>query len=75
MLECDRIDVLEEINVKKTNGSRECIICRYWYFIKINVTFQPEVCTGCQDLVLKAINFNDFAIDTIKGSDYRIHFL
>ena len=26
------------------------------------------------DLMQKAINFNDVAIDSTKGSDYRIHF-
>ena len=31
-LEYDRIDVSEGIDVKKTDGSRECIIWHYWYF-------------------------------------------
>ena len=29
---------------------------------------------GCHDLLHKAMNFNDAAIVSIKGSDYRIHF-
>ena len=32
MLEYDRIDISEGINVNKTNLSKECDICRYWYF-------------------------------------------
>ena len=30
--EHDQIDVFEGIDVKKTNASKECDICHYWYF-------------------------------------------
>ena len=33
MLEYDRIDILEGIDIKKRNASKECKICHYWYFI------------------------------------------
>ena len=33
MLEDDRIDVSERIDVDKTKVSKECDICRYWYFL------------------------------------------
>ena len=33
MLEYNRIDVLEEIDVNKTNGLHECIICHNWYVL------------------------------------------
>ena len=36
MLKYDSIDVSEGFDVQKNNGSRECIICHYWYFLKIN---------------------------------------
>ena len=42
--------------------------------LKINFKFQLEVRNGCHDLTQKAINFNDVAIVSFKGSDYRIHF-
>ena len=32
MLYYDRIDVSEGIDVNKTNESKECDICHYWYF-------------------------------------------
>ena len=32
MLEYGRIDISEEIDVNKTNASKECDICHYWYF-------------------------------------------
>ena len=54
MLEYNRINMSEGINVNKADGSRECIICHYWYFLDIDFTFQPEVCNGCHDLMQKA---------------------
>ena len=36
MLECDRIDISEGIDINKTNASKECNICHYWYFLDKN---------------------------------------
>ena len=72
MLEYDRTDVLGRIYINKTDGLRKFIICHYWYFLNINFKFQPEVCNGCHNLMQKAMNFNDVAIVTFKGNDYRI---
>ena len=74
MLEYDRIDVSKRTDVNKTDGLRECIICHYGYVLEINVKFQLEVCNGCHDLIQKAVSFNDPAIASVKGNDYRIHF-
>ena len=74
MLECDRIDISEAIDVNKTNVSKECDICHYWYFKDIGIKYEPYLCNSCLDLMQKAINFNDVAIiSSIKGSDYRMH--
>ena len=32
MLEYNRIDIFEGIDVNKTSASKECDICHYWYF-------------------------------------------
>ena len=32
MLEYERIDISEGININKTNLSKECDLCHYWYF-------------------------------------------
>ena len=71
MLEYDRIDVSEGIDINKTNASKECDICHYWYFLVKSFKYEPYLWNGCHDLVQKA-NFN--AIVSVKGSDYRIHF-
>ena len=41
----------------------------------INFRFEPEVCYGCHDSMQRAGNFIDVAIATVKGNDFRIHFL
>ena len=75
MLEYDRIDISEGIDVNKSNDkSKECDICHYWYFLDKNFTYEQHLCDGCHDLMQKAMTFNDVAIVSIKGSDYRIHF-
>ena len=74
MLEYDRIDISEGIDVNKTNASKECDICHYWYFKDIGFKYEPYLCNGCRDLTQKAISFNDAAIIYVKGSVYRIHF-
>ena len=74
MLEYYRIDISEGIDIKKTNASKECKICHYWYFKDIGLKYEPYLCNGCHGLMQNAISFNDIAIVYVKGSAYRIHF-
>ena len=50
MLEYERIDISEGIDVNKTNLSKECDICHYWYFKNICFKYEPCLCNGCHDL-------------------------
>ena len=75
MLEYDRIDISERMDINKINASKECDICHYWYFLDKKFNYEPYLCNGCHDLMQKAMNLNDVAIVSIKGNDYRIHFL
>ena len=74
MPEYDRIDISERIDVNKTNASKEFEICHYWYFLNEGFKYEPYLCNGCHDLMQKAMNFNDTAIASIKGNNYRIYF-
>ena len=74
MLEYDRIDISEGIDIDKTNKSKECNICHYWYFLDKNFNYEPYLCNGCHDLMQKSMSFKHAAIISIKGNDYRIHF-
>ena len=62
MLEYDRINILEGIDVKKTNWSKECDICHYWYFKNISFKHEPYLCNGCHNLMRKAMSVNNIAI-------------
>ena len=71
MLEYDRTDISEGIDINKSNyKSKECDICHYWYFLDKNFSYQPHLCNECQ----RAMSFNDVAIVSVKGNDYRVHF-
>ena len=74
MLEYNRIDVSEGIDVNKINISRECDIYHYLYFKDIGFKYEPYLCNGCHDLMQKAMSFNDVAIVYVKGKAYKIHF-
>ena len=71
MLEYDRSEC---IDINKTGASKEGDIYHYWYFLNKNFNCETYLCNGCHDLMQKAMNFNDVAIVSIKGNDYRIHF-
>ena len=62
MLEYKTIDISEGIDVNKTNLSKECDICHYWYFKDIGFKYEPYLCNGCHDLMQKAMSFNDVAV-------------
>ena len=74
MLEYDRIDISERIDMDKTNKSKECDICHYWYFLDKNFNYEKYLCNGCYDLMQKAMNFDNVAIVSIKGNKFRIDF-
>ena len=74
MLDYDRIDISEGIDVNKMSLSKECNICHCWYFKDIGFNHEPDLCNGCHDLMQKALSFNNVAIVYVKGIAYRIHF-
>ena len=75
MLEYDRIDVSEEIDVNKAKKWKECMLCHYWYFLDNNFSYGPYLCNGCYNILQKSVNFKNIAIVHVKKSVYRIHFL
>ena len=74
MLEFDRIDISEGIDVNKISASRECDICSYQYFKDSGFKYESYLCNGCHDLMQKTMSFNNVAIVYVKGSVFRIHF-
>ena len=74
MLEYDRIDISEGIDVDKTNKSKECMFCHYWYFLNKNFSYGPYLCDGCYNMTQKSIDFKNIDIVYVKGNAYRIYF-
>ena len=72
MLEYERIDISEGIDVNKTNLSKECDICHYWYFKDIGFKYEKYLCNACHDLM--QMIFNNVAIVYVKGNAFKIHF-
>ena len=46
-LQYGRIDISEGIDILKTNESKECMLCHYWYFKDARFKFEPHVWNKC----------------------------
>ena len=57
MLECDRKDISEGIDVNKTSLSKECDNCHYWYFKDIGFKYEKYLSNGCHVLMEKGMSF------------------
>ena len=75
MLEYNRIDISEGIDIKKCEGtSRERSLCKFYYFLDKNFSYGPYLCNGCYDMSLKAISMQNLAIINHNGNYYRFNF-
>ena len=74
MVEYDKIEISEGIDVNKTSEPKEREIFHYWCFKDIGFRYEPYLRNGCHDLMQKTMSFNDVAIFYVKGSVYRIQF-
>ena len=68
----DRTYISEGIDVNKTSKSKECNICHYYHFSDRGLTFQPNVCNGCHDLLMMSMKLSCVNILDIKDFDYRV---
>ena len=73
MLECERIDISDGIDVDMSNKSKECVFCHYWYFLDKNFSYGPYLCDGCYNVVQKCNKLKNIAIVHVKKSTYRIY--
>ena len=62
MLQYEKIDVSEGIDVNKTSVSKECELCHYWLFKYIGFKFEEHVCNRCHDLLALAYSLKNVAI-------------
>ena len=75
MLEYDRIDISEGIDIKKCKEtSKECNLCKFYYFLDKNFSHGPCLCDGCYDMSRKAISMKNLAIINHNGNHYHVNF-
>ena len=74
MLEYDRINMSEGIDVYTTNKSKECMLCHYWCFLHKDFSYGPYLCNGYYNMTQKSIDFKTIDIVYFKGNAYRIYF-
>ena len=75
MLEYNRIDISEGIDIKKCKGtSKECNLCKFYYFLDKNFSHGPYLCDGCYDMSLKAVSIKNLAIINHNGNHYCVNF-
>ena len=71
MLQYERIDILEGIDVNKASASKECELCHYCYFKDVGFKFEPHVCNKCHDVLMTAYELKNIGILNVKGVDFR----
>ena len=47
MLQHERIDVSEEVDINKSNKSKEFMLRHYWNFKDIGYKSEPHICNAC----------------------------
>ena len=76
MLEYDRIDISEGIDINKSEEtSLRCSLCSIYYFLDKNFTYGPFLCNGCYDISLKAVSMQNLTIINHNENHYRVSFV
>ena len=75
MLVYEKIDISDAMDVNKSDESKECMPCHYWYFLDKSFRYRPYLCDGCYIMMQKCNKLKNIAIIHIKESVYRICFL
>ena len=51
MLEYDRIDISEAVDINKCKeASAGCSLCKFYYFLDKIFSYGPFLCNGCYDM-------------------------
>ena len=71
MMQYNKIDVSEGIDVNKTSPSKEWQLCHYWCFKDIGSKFEEHVYNKCHDVLTMTNSLKDIAILSAKGATFR----
>ena len=74
-MEYDRIDISEGIDINKCEEtSRECCLCKFYYFLDKNFKYGLCLCDGCYDMSMKAVSMQNLTIINHNGNYYLVIF-
>ena len=71
MLQYERINVSEGIDVNQISLPKEYELCHYWCFKDIGFKSGEHVCNRCHDLLTMAYGLENIAILSAKGAAFR----
>ena len=71
MLQYQKTDVSEGIDVNKTSASKECELCHYWFFKDVGFKFEEHICNRCHDLLTMAHSLKNIAMLSAKWVTFR----
>ena len=71
MLQYERTDASEGIDVNKTSSSKECEFCHYWLFKDVGFKFEEHIYNGSHDLLTMAYSLENIAILSAKGATFK----
>ena len=75
MLEYDRIDISEGLNINKCEETtRRCTLCKFYYFLDKNFSHGPFLYNGCYDMSLKAVSMQNLTIINHNENHYHVNF-
>ena len=71
MLQYEKIDVSQGIDTNKTSLSKECMLCRYWYFKDVGFKFEPHVSKKYHNVMMAAHELENMVVLNVKGVVFR----
>ena len=75
MLEYDRIDITEGLDINKCEETtRRCTLCKFYYFLDKNFSHGPFLYNGCYDMSLKAVSMQNLTIINHNENHYHVNF-
>ena len=71
MLQYQKIDVSEGIDVNRISAPKKYELCHYWFFKDIQYKFEEHVCKRCHDLLTMVHSLKNITILRAKGATFR----
>ena len=71
MLQYEKTDASEGIDVNKTSASKICELCHYCVFKDVGFKFEEHVCNVCHDSLTMTYGLENVAILSSKGATFR----